>query len=60
MPITSLHVRLWLNAVQGFFANLTKKRLKRGAFQSLQKLKNAVHRFADETNANQAVYLDEG
>ena len=42
----------WLNAVEGFFANLAKKRLKRGVFQSLQELKNAIHRFADETNAN--------
>jgi hypothetical protein len=25
-----------LNAVEGFFANLTKKRLKRGVFRSLQ------------------------
>jgi transposase len=42
----------WLNAVEGFFANLAKQRLKRGVFQSLQALKNAIHRFADETNAN--------
>ena len=42
----------WPNAVEGFFANLAKKRLKRGVFQSLQELKNAIHRFADETNAN--------
>lgn len=42
----------WLNAVEGFFANLAKKRLKRGVFQSLRELKNAIHRFADETNAN--------
>src|ERR1700751_2985238 len=42
----------WLNAVEGFFANLAKKRLKRGVFQSLQELKDAIQRFADETNAN--------
>ena len=42
----------WLNAVEGFFANLAKKRLKRGVFQSLQELKDAINRFADETNAN--------
>ena len=42
----------WLNAVEGFFANLAKKRLKRGVFQSVQELKEAIHRFLDETNAN--------
>ena len=42
----------WLNAVESFFAKLTKKRLKRGVFRSLQELKDAIHRFLDHTNAN--------
>jgi len=42
----------WLNAVEGFFAKLTKKRLKRGVFRSLQELKDAIHHFLDDTNAN--------
>jgi transposase len=42
----------WLNAVEGFFANLAKKRLKRGVFRSLQELKDAIHRFLDATNEN--------
>ena len=42
----------WLNAVEGLFAKLTKKRLKRGVFRSLQELKNAIHHFLDDTNAN--------
>jgi transposase len=42
----------WLNAVEGFFAKLTKKRLKRSVFRSLQELKDAIHRFLDDTNAN--------
>ena len=42
----------WLNAVEGLFANLAKKRLKRGVFRSLQELKDAIHRFLDDTNAN--------
>jgi len=42
----------WLNAVEGFFANLAKKRLKRGVFRSLPELKDAIHRFLDDTNAN--------
>jgi transposase len=42
----------WLNAVESFFAKLTKKRLKRGVFRSLQELKDANHRFLDLTDAN--------
>jgi transposase len=42
----------WLNAIEGFFAKLTKKRLKRGVFRSLRELKDAIHRFLDHTNAN--------
>jgi transposase len=42
----------WLNAVEGFFANLTKKRLKRGVFRSLEELKDAIHRFLDDANEN--------
>ena len=41
----------WLNAVESCFAKLTKKRLKRGVFRSLQELKDAIHRFLDHTNA---------
>jgi hypothetical protein len=32
----------WLNAVEGLFALLTKRRLKRGVFRSLQELKEAI------------------
>jgi transposase len=42
----------WLNAIEGFFAKLTNKRLKRGVFRSLRELKNAIHRFLDHTNTN--------
>src|SRR5262245_47959478 len=35
----------WLNAVEGLFALLSKRRLKRGAFRSVQELKNAIHSF---------------
>ena len=41
----------WLNAVESFFAKLTKKRLKRGVFRSLQDLKDAIHRFLDRSVA---------
>ena len=42
----------WLNAVEGFFAKLTRKRLKRGVFGSLVELQAAINRFLAETNAN--------
>jgi transposase len=40
----------WLNAVEGFFAKLTKRRLKRGVFRSLVDLQAAISRFLRETN----------
>ena len=40
----------WLNAVEGFFAKLTKRRLKRGVFPSLVDLQAAINRFLAETN----------
>ncbi len=42
----------WLNAVEGFFAKLTNRRLSRGAFRSVAELKTAIERFIDETNAH--------
>lgn len=40
----------WLNAVEGYFAKLTKRRLKRGVFNSVENLKAAIHRFLAESN----------
>jgi len=42
----------WLNAVEGFFAKLTTRRLKRGVFRSLVDLQDAINRFLDETNGD--------
>ena len=42
----------WLNAVEGFFAKLTKRRLQRGVFHSLVSLQAAINRFLTETNAD--------
>jgi transposase len=41
----------WLNAVEGFFAKLTRRRLKRGVFRSVVDLQAAINRFVAETNA---------
>src|SRR3954451_11196440 len=40
----------WLNAVEGFFAKLTRRRLKRGVFCSIVDLQAAINRFLRETN----------
>lgn len=42
----------WLNAVEGFFAKLTKRRLARGVFRSVADLKRAIDRFLAETNSD--------
>jgi transposase len=42
----------WINAVEGFFAKLTKRRLKRGVFHSLVALQAAINRFLAEANAS--------
>jgi hypothetical protein len=45
-------IRLLAKRYRRLLANLTKKRLKRGVFRSLRELKDAIHRFLDDTNAN--------
>ena len=42
----------WLNAVEGFFAKLTRQRLKRGVFQSVVDLQLTINRFVADTNAD--------
>jgi transposase len=40
----------WLNAVEGFFAKLAKRRLNRGEFRCVVDLQAAINRFVAETN----------
>ena len=42
----------WLNAVEGFFAKLTRRRLKRGVFHSLVDLQAAINRYLADHNTN--------
>ena len=42
----------WLNAVEGFFAKLARRRLKRDVFHSLVDLQAAINRFVAQTNKN--------
>ena len=44
----------WLNAVEGFFARLTNRRLKRGVFHSLVDLQAAINRFLPSTTKAQS------
>ena len=40
----------WLNAVEGFFAILTKRRLKRGVFKGVVDFQVAISRFVADHN----------
>jgi transposase len=40
----------WLNAVEGFFSALTRRRLRRGVFGSIVELQAAIHRYIAEHN----------
>ena len=40
----------WLNAVEGFFSALTRRRLKRGVFTSIADLQTAIKRYINEHN----------
>jgi transposase len=44
----------WLNAVEGFFAKLSRRRLKHGVFHSLVDLQAAINRFIAEHNETEA------
>jgi transposase len=44
----------WLNAVEGFFAKLTRRRLKHGVFHSVVDLQAAINRFIAEHNKTEA------
>ena len=40
----------WANAVEGWFAKLTRQRLKRGVFKSIVELRTAINRFIAEAD----------
>lgn len=46
------HASTRSSVVEGFFAKLTRRRLKRGVFRSLDDLKAAIDRFVAETNVD--------
>ena len=42
----------WLNAVEGFFATLTKRRLRRGVFRGIVDLQASINRYLAEHNTD--------
>ncbi|TCT01969.1 homeodomain-containing protein, partial [Tepidamorphus gemmatus] len=47
----------WLNAVETFFATLTKRRLKRGVFRSVVDLQAAINRYLGEANRDPKPFI---
>src|SRR3954463_3191878 len=47
----------WLNAVEGFFANLSRRRLKHGVFCSVTELQAAINRFIAEHNRSSKPFI---
>ena len=47
----------WLNAVETFFAKLTRRRLKRGVFRSIVELQAAINRFIEASNQNPKPFI---
>ena len=42
----------WLNPVERFFAPITERRIRRGAFQSVEELEKAIEEYLDAHNTN--------
>src|SRR5918993_1217661 len=47
----------WLNAVETFFAKLTRRRLRRGTFHSLVALQEAINRYLAEHNRDPSPFV---
>ena len=40
----------WINAVEGFFSIITRRRIRRGVFKSVPELEEAIRRYIREHN----------
>jgi transposase len=47
----------WLNMVERFFAEITRNRIRRGAFQSVAELKSAIMEYLEKHNANPKPFI---
>jgi transposase len=47
----------WLNMVERFFAGITRKRIRRGAFKSVAELKSAIMEYLEKHNADPKPFI---
>ncbi len=47
----------WLNLVDRWFAEITRKRLRRGAFRSVRELERAIYRYLQENNTHPRPFI---
>ena len=47
----------WLNMVERFFAEITRNRIRRGAFQSVAELKHAIMDYLENHNADPKPFI---
>src|SRR3984893_3940437 len=47
----------WLNMVERFFAEITRKRIRRGAFKSVAELKSAIMEYLENHNADPKPFM---
>ena len=47
----------WLNAVEGFFSTITRRRIRRGVFKSVADLEHAIQRYISEHNRSSKPFV---
>ena len=47
----------WLNAVEGFFSIITRRRIRRGVFKSVSDLQDAIRRYIKEHNRSSKPFI---
>jgi len=47
----------WLNMVERFFAEITRKRIRRGVFKSVEELKSAIMEYLEKHNADPEPFI---
>jgi transposase len=47
----------WINAVEGFFSIITRRRIRRGVFTSVADLQDAIRRYIDEHNRSSKPFV---
>jgi transposase len=47
----------WLNAVEGFFSTITRRRIRRGVFKSVADLEDAIRRYIRDHNQSSKPFV---